>query len=162
QSKASSLNDKIKTLVINASSIDDPIFEKSAMFELCADFIAFRPEHVPPEGSERDKFIFNLTYTIRTSISCGRFVGAVVLDKDDRYLGSFGKSFFSEASALWASWSPSAVDKASIANRVLSTTVFGAALLYPRQRVATIEGFVAAVGVDATVAAAYARLSELN
>jgi hypothetical protein len=162
QSKASSLNDKIKTLVINASSVDDPTFEKSATFELCADFIAFRPEHVPPEGADRDRYIFNLTYTIRTSISCGRFVGAVVLDKDDRYLGSFSKSFFSEASALWASWSPLTGDKASIAKRILSTTVFGAALIYPKERVATIEGFVAAISVDATVATAYARLGELN
>lgn len=162
QSKVSTLNDELRKLVINTQSIDDPTYEKSTLWELCADFIAFRPQHIPSDNALKDKYVVNLTYTIRTSISCGRFVGAIVLDKDDRYLGSFDKSFFSEAPALWASLDSTGSSASDTAKRILETTVFGAALLHPKERAATKEGFVAAINADATVGSAYKRLAELD
>jgi len=163
QSRVSLLSGKIRTLPVSPQLADQRSFERYALLELCADLIVLRPEVVPLDIAARDRYVANLTYTIRTSLTCGRFLGAVVLDKDDRYLGSFPRSIFLEASALWAT-PPSTGDLSvsELAKRILTTTVFGTALIHPKERVATSEGFVGAIDADSTVGTSLRRLIELN
>lgn len=125
---------------------------QGAYFQGCHDFIFVRPSMVPKSEHDFSRHALAFAQTIVASSACGRFVGVIVLDEDNRYLGSYDKGFFYELGSLWALADPSQVTAAAeVWQRISSYTVAGAAIKYPDVRLKSGEGFIAAVSEATTV-----------
>lgn len=145
--------DEIK---IHNLTSDNPNFYRAAYFEVCADYFVVRPNQIPTKSNEIDQYIASVSTAIKSSIACGKLAGLVVLDKSDRYLGSYDWKFFLEAASLWAvSNTPDPVSTEELSERISTMTIFGASLRQPRERITPGEGFIAALNYKATVADAF-------
>ena len=152
----STLSVNAKKLKIQHLTADKPDFNLAALFEACSDYFVVRPSQLPSDDEKLARYLANVTYAVRSSIACGRFSGLVVLDETDRYIGSYGRSFFAESTSVWAV--PKSADPMPVkelAERITSMTVFGASLRYPRERITPGEGFEAALHADSTIAEAF-------
>lgn len=144
-------------------------FEHAAFFEACNEYYILRPSRVPARGPEvADEFSFyiaNSTLAIKSSLACGSLLGVIVLDEGNRYIGSYDASFFAEALAMWAVpnlTDSSPMDVSALANHILESTTFGAALQYPDERIKPGEGFVAAVNERLPLSQALPIFDETN
>lgn len=156
QKAVSSVAVEIKDLAVFSPAANDPNIEQSAYWEVCVDYFVVRPSRIPQAPVSLAKYIVNASYLIRTSIACGQFIGVVVLDDNDRYLGSYDRDFFAESLSIWAV--PDAdgpIDRQALSSRIMSTTMFGASLKFPDKRIVPGEGFVAMVDENATIKSAF-------
>ena len=145
-----------KNLIIHSSSADDPVALASS--EGCVEYIVARPSRVPEYGSALDSYTVITSRAIKNSIACGRMLGIVVLDDSDKYIGSYDKEFFSETLSLWAADAgPESIASSDLALKIRTTTMFGASLRYPDERIKPGEGFVAAINEDATIEHAFRK-----
>lgn len=126
-----------------------------ASFQMCRPVVAIRATELPPE--RREATVAYLAMAVSVSMTCEGFVGVVVLDERDRYLGSFPPAFFHEAGAIWT-LGGTGREPAELGRLIMARTVFGAALAYPEARLKSGEGRVVAINRSATLAEAYALL----
>ena len=154
----------IGDLLISSLSSNDPDFRLAAYFEECSEYFVIRP-HLTPEYASSGfvDYIVNSAYAIRSSLACGRFRGVVVVDPQNRYIGSYDGPFFAESLSIWAvPDGTTAIDKKVLANRILTTTAFGAALRFPDKRITPGEGYHESIGETATVGEAFSRFTSMN
>ena len=154
---------RISRPIDNTLIVTPPKASELAGTKIEANFGICRPLIVLRVGDKsekiQDSFVSYLAVVINTSISCGNFIGVVILDNDGHYLGSFSKDFFHEAGAIWAI----SIENRSaeeIAQFMLSRTVFAAALAYPDVRMKTGEGQNVSVREDISIAKAYERMRD--
>ena len=162
QKKVSSVGVDAKELTIFSLVANDPNFAMAAYFESCAEYFVLRPSKVPQKDTDLDTFVANTSHAIQRSITCGKLVGVVVLDDNDKYIGSYDKAFFSEALSMWAvpDQGNLTTSKEEISKRIQRMTIFGASLRFPDKRIVPGEGFVAAINEDATIQTAFLKFRE--
>ena len=159
--EVSSADIDIKDLAIFSLSADDPNFARAAFFEACADYFVIRPSKVPKEPSALVDHIVFTSSAIKSSLACGRLIGVIVLDDNDRYLGSYDKGFFAESLSIWAvPDGADQIEKEVLSARIMRTTIFGAALRFPDKRITPGEGFVAAINENSTIDMAFNEFQE--
>ena len=154
----------VSDLLISSLSSNDPDFRLAAYFEECSEYFVIRPHLTPNyDSSGFVEYVVNSTYAIRSSLACGRFTGVVVLDRQDKYIGSYDGSFFAESLSIWAVLDgTTTIDKEVLANRIMGTTIFGAALRHPGQRITPGEGFHRSIRESATVGEAFTEFQEMS
>lgn len=155
------LSTKIDSIKILSPKEDD--FQRAALLDACENYFIVRPSLIPSEERAVEYYISNATYAIRSSVACGEFLGLIVLDEKDRYLGSFGKSFFYETLASWAiPKSSSPISAKEFSERVLSMTIFGASLQYPVESIGPGEGVEAAINMESSLIEAFNSFRHSN
>lgn len=149
----------VDELAIYSVSANKSDFDKISTFEICENYLVMRPEKVPKNAEEKDDYVNKVTLAIKASLTCGKLVGVVVLDKDNGYIGSYEAGFFGEALALWAVPNPGEIPapKKLVAESISGLTSFGAAILHPKERITPGEGFVAAINKDSQVGDAFLK-----
>ena len=142
----------------------DSSFALSSLLEDCSKYYVVRPHLVPNHDTAAfAPYIVNLTYSIRSSIACDSFIGLVILDENDHYIGSYDRDFFAESLSLWAAFdSDKPIDAKMLANRIQSSTIFGAALRFPKERIQQHEGYVGAINEDASLGDAFALFQGMH
>ncbi|MDQ1902905.1 hypothetical protein RAH32_21060 [Paracoccus sp. WLY502] len=133
---------------------DGPSFGQAAYWESCSRFLVLRKSDVPAFNTpDFSKYVRDATWAIRSSLTCGKLQGVIVLDETDRYIGSYNSSFFSEALAAWAlpDIGASNPDLSNLADRIMMYSTFGTALRFPERRIELGDGYVAAVNENQTV-----------
>ncbi len=151
----STLNIPTDSLKIANVTSNDTDYYRKAYFEMCAEYLVIRDEQIPAEHNERDYYIASISSAIKSSIACGKLAGVVILDGSNRYIGSFDSLFFIESVSIWAvPNSTNPMTAKELASRIKTTTIFGASLTSPNERVSK-EGSVIALNVNATVQDAF-------
>ena len=159
-----SLLPKVGDAAIASLLPSDPLFKLASFFEACSKYFVVRPHLIPEYGADTfAAYIVNSTNAIRSSLACDQFVGLVVLDENDHYIGSYDRGFFAEALSLWAvSNSNQPMDKELLASRIQSSTIFGAALRFPKLRIREFEGYVGAINEESTLNEAFAAFQVMH
>ena len=119
----------------------------------CLDYLVLRPSLVPQfPNPEYNRYMVYATHSIRNAIACGKLVGVVVVDDDEKYLGSYDSNFFAESLSSWGVFKSNRLatgmtekEFAEVATLIESNTIFGAALRYPDRRIREGEGYFAFV-----------------
>ena len=73
-----------------------------AFFQICKKYVVLRTSEIPEKKDDQAKQMFQIIEVIRASLICGEFIGLIVLDEKDRYIGSFDRSFFLETIIPWS------------------------------------------------------------
>lgn len=159
-----SFSESLKQPVSKFVSIDD-ITDKSidirkdtlatdAVFQVCKKYVVLRTSEIPEDKNAQAKQMFQIIEVIRSSLVCGEFLGLIVLDEKDLYVGSFYRSFFLETVIPWSNLIGYPADglPSDIASWLKSKSIFGLALEYPETRIDVGEGFRFSVGQNQSVA----------
>ncbi|MBO9462477.1 CBS domain-containing protein [Labrenzia sp. R5_0] len=129
-----------------------------AHFESCSELFVLKTSIIPKEKEKLDKFIVDVSWAIKSSIACGKLSGVIVLDDNNRYLGTYDDSFYLEALSMWSFLK---VDEKTpvntISEKILTLTIFGASLKFPDKRITAGEGFEAAINENQTLQEAFAK-----
>ena len=140
-----SFSEKLKEPVVNIASLSDIIdvtidirkdtLEKDAYFQVRKKYMVLRTNEIPEDKDAQVKQMFQIMEAIRASIICGDFIGLIVLDGKDRYIGSFDRNFFLETIIPWSKLAAYPVDSqlSDRASWIKMHSVFGFALEYPKK-----------------------------
>ena len=117
----------------------------------CLDYLVLRPSLVPQyPAPEFNRYMVFATHTISSSIACGKLIGVVVLDDEDKYVGSYDSHFFDQSLSTWSLFTKTQRLEGMtegqfdhLAELIEMNTVFGTALRYPRRRIKEGEGYFA-------------------
>lgn len=125
---------------------------RGAFFEGCHDFIFVRSSQIPSTEDSLSRYAVAFAETVVSSTACGHFTGVVVVDEENRYIGSFDKEFFYQFGSLWTlADTTKTIESAEVWKRISNFTVAGASIKYPDIRLKNGEGFKAAISETATV-----------
>lgn len=102
--RKSDINNKIFEIQKNTFKID-------AYFQVSKKYVVLRTSEIPEDKSSQAIQMFQIMEIIRSSIICGDFIGLIVLDDKERYIGSFDRDFFLETIIPWSNLVSYPVDK---------------------------------------------------
>jgi hypothetical protein len=148
-----SFSEQLKEPVVNIASIYNitdvsidirkDTIRNDAFFQVCKKYVVLRTSEIPEEQNAQAEQMFQIIEVIRASVICGEFIGLVILDDKDRYIGSFDRNFFLETVIPWSKLVdyPANKSQSDIANWIKSNSTFGTALEFPEKRIASGEGF---------------------
>ena len=157
----SDLKVSIPDLTKLTASSDLSDAELNAYFEGCSDFFVLKPSIVPKDQAKLDLFIARAAWAIKSSITCGKLTGVVVVDDRGKYLGSYDDSFYLEALSIWSmSENDQPISSSQLSRKIRFFTMFGASMKFPDLRIRPGEGFVAAINEDQTLQQAFAKFQE--
>lgn len=136
--KIASIKEIAKTIDIRKDKL-----ELDAFFQVPRKYVVLRTSEIPKDKNAQAKQMFQIMEVIRVSIISGEFIGLIVLDNKDRYIGSFDRDFFLETVIPWQNLAdyPAGKSPSDIASWVKSKSVFGLSLEYPEARIDAGEGF---------------------
>lgn len=118
-------------------------FESDAFYQKPRKYVVLRTSEIPKDKDKQAKQMFQIIEVIRISILSGEFIGLIVLDDKDRYIGSFGRDFFLETIIPWENLvgCPDSKSSSDIASWIKSKSLFGLSLEFPKARIDSGEGF---------------------
>jgi hypothetical protein len=139
-------------LEIKVDDGEDPL-ALAAMFQQCKKYIVLHTSDIPKDEHAKSKQMFRIIQVIRASIVCGEFIGLIVLDDKDQYLGSFDRDFFLETLIPWSKLAdyPAGQSLPQISNWMKSNSMFALALEFPEKRIESGEGFQVSVRQNQTI-----------
>jgi len=144
----------------NTFELNENTLDVDAYFQVCKRYIVLRTNEIPEEIGAAFNQKRKLIEVLRASIICGEFIGLIVLDAKDKYLGAFDRDFFLESIVPWAefdNYKELKLTKDKV-GWLESNTIFALALKYPEARIEAGEGFSDRISNSKSVAEALEAL----